>query len=364
MDQQRGQNFRVGLFLAIALALGILATVMLGGTKGLFEDYYKLHCSFGDVAGLRQGASVRLAGIDVGEVTTIRLPDDPQVKDIFVQLSMNASFAPRIREDSIARIETEGMLGDKYISISVGSPEEPELLHDAWLATETSTSLLEYQERATEVLNDVSIIARKVKLLMGDESEVSAASVARLISSLENILVSAEQGDGLIHALVYDGALASRVGNVASELELAARDFSALADAVRTGDGLANQLIYGEQGPVLAGQLSGLADAIGGVVHDLQSEESLLHALLYDPERTEMVDDLEAVVSDLRTLVDGVEAGKGTIGMLAQDPSLYEEMRSLVGGAQRSKLLRSYIRKTIEEGEERDAASWSDTPEE
>ena len=137
-----------------------------------------------------------------------------------------------------------------------------------------------------------------------------------------------------------------------------------MAEELQHGEGLANQLIYGDEGPKLAGQLTTLADSIGGVVSDLENEESLLHALLYDPQRTEMVDDLEEVVSDLRTLVDGVESGEGTIGILAQDPSLYEEMRSLVGGAQRSKLLRNYIRRTIEEGEERDAATWSDTPEE
>jgi len=361
MEQQKGRNLRVGFFLMITMTLSASAVILLGGTRGLFEDFYKLHCSFSDVAGLRDGAVVRLAGIDVGEVTAIQFPEDPEVKDIFVQLSMLQSYSSRIREDSVARIETEGMLGDKYISISVGSPEETEMLHDSWVKTETSTSLLEYQQRATDVLNDVAVIARKVKLLMGDEEEAEAASVSRVIQSLEGLVVSAEKGDGLLHSLVYDPALARSVSNVARDFEKVATDFTSMSGEIRNGDGIANALIYGGNGEKLTAQLSSLADSIAGVVSDLENEESLLHTLIYEPERATMVDDLEQVASDLRSIVQGVEEGEGTIGMLAQDASLYEELRSLVGGAQRSKLLRNYIRRTIEEGEERDAATWSDS---
>ena len=364
MEHQSERNLRVGIFLAISLVLGAVAVIMLGGTSGLFEDRYKLRCDFDDVAGLREGAVVRLAGIDVGEVTAIRFSEDPDNKKIFVQLSLLTAYSDRLREDSVGRIETEGMLGDKYISVSVGSVDEPVLEHDAWLMTESSISLIEYQERAVDVLNDVGQIASKVKDILGTESEAEGASVARLIQSLENVLVTAEQGDGMLHALIYDYSLSNQLQEVARNARIVSQDMVAATGAIRNGSGFANALLFEEEGTEIFSQVAALASVLEGVVEDLQTEGSLLYALLYDPEREEIVDDFEAAAADIRALLEGFEQGEGTIGMLAQDESLYEELRSLVGGAQRSKLLRGYIRRTIEDGQERDAASWSEPEEE
>ena len=72
-----------------------------------------------------------------------------------------------------------------------------------------------------------------------------------------------------------------------------------------------------------------------------------------------MIDDLADTVSSLRRTSESIEQGEGTLGLLAHDPALYEDLRALVGGAQRNKLLRSYIRKTIQKGEEVNAGAWA-----
>ena len=107
-----------------------------------------------------------------------------------------------------------------------------------------------------------------------------------------------------------------------------------MAVEIRGGNGLAHTLIYGDDGAALAKQLGDLAGALNGITHDLKSDDSLVHALLYDPEKAKMLDDLAVTAANLRDTSQAITNGEGTAGMLARDPALYEDLRSLVGGAE------------------------------
>ena len=120
MERNTAQDIKVGLFVFVAVSLIAMATWMLGDGGEFLEERYVLNCAFDDVAGLREGAVVRLAGIDVGEVRNIRFSEDLGVKKVPVELSIKMTYQDRIRLDSIARIDTLGLVGDKYVAISVG----------------------------------------------------------------------------------------------------------------------------------------------------------------------------------------------------------------------------------------------------
>ncbi len=358
MERDPRKDLKVGLFVFGAVLLGGLAVFMLGGSSELFEDRYTLNTKFNDVAGLREGAVVRLGGFDVGEVKSISFSEDIGVKEIFVELSVFESYQARIRADSVARIETEGMLGDKYISISVGSVEEEILLAEGWLSVTENVPLVEYQKIANEVLADLQDISHKINLALGDDDEATKASVANVVASVENILNEAESGNGLIHALVYDDSLTRKLNRTATNLEHGTSDLAEITEEVRTGEGLANELIYGDEGEKLAIQLGDLAAALEKIVGDIGNEDSVIHALIYDPDKAQLVEDLKITAANLRDISEGIEEGDGTLGMLAQDPALYEDLRALVNGAERNKLLRYYVRKTVEEGEKDMAEPW------
>ena len=133
---------------------------------------------------------------------------------------------------------------------------------------------------------------------------------------------------------------------------------AALVNEVQTGDGLANELIYGgEDG--LAQQLKALTSSLAQLTQDIRSEDSMIHALIYDADKAKILDDLGETMTSLKKTSAALENGEGTLGLLAHDPALYEDLRALVGGAQRNKLLRAYIRRTIEKGEQVNASSWS-----
>ena len=362
MAERSNRELKVGIFVTVLLIAMGLSIFVVGGSSDLLEDRYTLYGSWADVAGLKEGAVVRLAGWDVGEVSAIRFSDDLGVKEIFVELKIMTRYQQRIRQDSEARIDTVGVLGDKYVAISMGDPSEAVLEDGDWMRTRAALDFLEYQKKASDILSNTSSISNKVDLMLGEDQEAAKASLARSFEHLEKLLAAAETGDGLLHALVYDEGMTRKVDTTLSNLEGMSTDLRAITTEIRSGDGVANALIYGDEGKQLARELGDLATALGQLTNDIRSDQSLLHAVVYDPEKVKLLDDLAATAASLRQTSEALNSGDVTIGLLARDPALYEDLRALVGGAQRNKLLRAYIRQAVKKGEENNASPWEPAP--
>jgi phospholipid/cholesterol/gamma-HCH transport system substrate-binding protein len=362
MERNLGQEIKVGLaVLGVTLVLGLVIFV-LGGSTTLLEDRYRLNASFADISGLRVGAVVRLAGIDVGEVTHIEFAEDIGERKVFVEFNLMESYRSRIREDSIASIQTEGVLGDKYIAVSMGSPDQKVLVHGDWIRTEEPLEWLSYMDKAGDILDNSAGISRKVNSLLGEDQDSARASLANAIVLLEQLIAEMENGEGLLHALVYDKELAGSVRRTAANLEEGSAGLARMSAEIESGDGFAHEMVFGDEGRRLAEQMGTLAGTLAQLSEDIQNEEGLVHALVYDTERAQMVEDLHATATALREVSEAINQGEGTVGMLANDPALYEDLRSLMGGAQRNKLLKAYIRRTVARAEEQDAAGFEEQP--
>ena len=113
-QRERAQKLRVGIFVLVSL-LAFLGTIYaLGARARLFESRYTIYAEFTQVAGLTEGATVRLAGVQIGRVSDIRLSSEPGGK-VRVEMTVARQYANRIRKDSVARIATQGLLGDKIV---------------------------------------------------------------------------------------------------------------------------------------------------------------------------------------------------------------------------------------------------------
>lgn len=353
------REVKVGLFVTL-LVLVLGATLfVLGGSSDLLERRYSLNGAWEDVAGLQEGATVRLAGIDVGEVTRVQVSDDLGVRQIMVEMTIMERYQERIRKDSVARIDNVGLLGDKMVAVTMGSPGEPILEDGAWIDTQAPLDILEYTKKVQDILTSTGSISNKVDLMLGSDQEAAQASLSESFAHMEEIIHRAKTGPGLAYTLVYDEAIPRRVDNILANFEYASADLRAVTHEIREGDGMAHELIYGEEGAELAKELRQLANALNALTDDIQNEESLVHALIYDPDKAQIMDDLQTTASSLARTAEAIEHGEGTIGMLSRDPALYEDLKALVGGAQRNKLLRSYIRQTVQKGEERNATPWT-----
>src|SRR5580704_4620011 len=116
------QNIRVGAFLLITLAILGVFVFLVGSMESRFESKYEIKAEFQNVAGLNEGADVRVGGIRRGTVRHIQLPQRPDEK-VTVFLSLNKDTRTVVKQDSVASIKSEGLLGDKYIEVAFGSPD-------------------------------------------------------------------------------------------------------------------------------------------------------------------------------------------------------------------------------------------------
>ena len=116
------REFRLGLFIVGTLAIFAAGVFLIGSQESLFRPTYRLKAQFQNVSGLIDGADVRVGGVHKGTVRAIQLPHRPDEK-LTVMMDLENATRDVIKKDSVASIKSEGLLGDKYVEISFGSPD-------------------------------------------------------------------------------------------------------------------------------------------------------------------------------------------------------------------------------------------------
>ena len=351
-NQERRRNQQVGIFILIAIAVSAGVFYIVGSEQRLFGSTYMLYTYFEDVSGLRAGAPIRLAGMDVGTVVAVRFQDDLADKSVRVDIEIEQRYTQRVRRDSVASIATQGVLGDKYIAITVGSPAAEPMQPGEKLPHIEPTNMLDSIEIATDVLENLKSITREIDVMIkGDDGETAQRSIQDILASVRNIIAETEQGRGILHELIYDPGMARKVNKVLSNVAGATEDINAVTTEIKEGKGTVHKLIYDDD---IAGTVA-VFEAVGveleGLIKDIRNEEGLLYALIYDSERIELVDNLESASEGIKRIIKSVEDGEGTIGGLIADPSVYQDLKTLLGRAERNRVLKAYVRQTMRDTE-------------
>ena len=123
----------VGIFVVIGLIAIAYMTIKLGNVGFLGESNYRLTARFSSVTGLRVGNPINMLGLEIGRVAKFTM--DQENEQAIVLLEINKGI--EIFDDAIASIKTEGLIGDKYISISAGGGGD--LLEDGDSITDTES---------------------------------------------------------------------------------------------------------------------------------------------------------------------------------------------------------------------------------
>ncbi len=397
-ERESKVQMRVGLFVLAAVILFVVFVLTIGSQTRVFEARYPLKASFSSVGGLLVGAPVRLGGFTVGGVTRIGFGRDPQDKRIVVDLSIDKNYRERIREDSVATINTIGLVGDKYVEVTVGSPDRKVLEP---LAEIKSLDPADFGK----LLESVSKLGATLEeFFAGAGSKETRENLAALIKSTRATLDRVEKGPGLAHALVYDpkgGEVVAQINRVTAALTQAGDtitkvgvtadgamgEVQAILREVRQGKGLAHALVYGDAEATL-GRLNAALGSLDDVMRELKQGKGLLHAMIYDaeggqslarlsraaqavedlvraakegpgllhaviadPKGVSLVADLAEAAADLKRISGKLARGEGTLGALLDDPTLYEDLSTLLRGAERSWILRSVIRSGLDQGQ-------------
>jgi phospholipid/cholesterol/gamma-HCH transport system substrate-binding protein len=182
------KNLRLGIFIVITLAIFATAVFLIGGRESMFRSSYKVRADFANVAGLNEGADVRVGGIRKGSVKSIQLPKEPDGK-VVVLMELEKDTQSIVKMDSLADIKSEGMLGDKYIEISFGSMEAAKLRGGETIGTRPPIDISDLFGKANQIL---------------DTTQVALDNVKNATSNISDISAKINTGQGTVGALIND----------------------------------------------------------------------------------------------------------------------------------------------------------------
>ena len=345
MEDSRRLSLMVGAFFIVTLVSLAVAVLTLSSESGLFVSYYKIYANFDDVQGLLPGAPVWMAGKEIGRIDEVEFTEFGSERPIHVAMRINRGIQTRVRSDSVATIGTIGVLGDSYIEIRPGSPDGSVLIDGEKINAVSPTNIYAALAQGTDALANVSELARNLNLVVSDVREEGVVTkAASAVSAVSNIILEIENGNGMLHGLVYDGGDGDGVGSIERSLA----SIESILNEVESGNGMLNSLIYAEDTTGVADIQESL-DSLSDILLEVKNGDGLLHALIYDEESGRLSDEAVAAVTRLNSVLEKIEEGEGTLGLLVSDPSLYEDMTLLFGGAQRSVVLRTLVRMATDE---------------
>jgi phospholipid/cholesterol/gamma-HCH transport system substrate-binding protein len=182
---------RLGAFIVATLAILAVGIFIIGSKQYLFSSTYQLKARFDNVVGLGAGGDVRVGGVHSGTVRYILLPHRPGEK-ITVVIDLDKSTHEIIKQDSVASIETEGLLGNQYLAISFGSAGAAEVRDGDVIASLTPLELSALFKKTSDIL---------------DSSQQAIENTTNATANLSSISAKIDKGQGTAGALVNDRQL-------------------------------------------------------------------------------------------------------------------------------------------------------------
>jgi phospholipid/cholesterol/gamma-HCH transport system substrate-binding protein len=290
----RARPVIVGAFVIGGLVLFTAGLFLIGNRRMLFTDTFQVYAEFSEIAALDNGAKVRVAGMDAGEVENIRVPAGPH--DRFrVRLRVREDLHPLIRLDSVATIQNDGLVGNKFVQVESGTEQSPVVPDTGTIKSREPFDIADLMQKMSDTIDSVNTMLVDVKINL-DTALASVSSVATDAQDLMNevggdvrtILASTEkttgdlgaivqgvrQGRGTIGKLVNDDSMYVSVKAIMGDVEKAVANVREASEQAKGA--IAD--IRGNGGPVkgLTGDLQQTLAAARDAMADLaESTEAL-----------------------------------------------------------------------------------------
>jgi phospholipid/cholesterol/gamma-HCH transport system substrate-binding protein len=182
---------RLGAFIVVTLAVLAAGVFIIGSKEYLFRPTYQLKAQFDNVAGLAEGADVQVGGVHSGTVTGIELPSRPGGR-VSVVMELAKSTHEIIKQDSVASIQTEGLLGNQYMAISFGSAGQRDVKDGALIQSEPPLQMADLLKKTNGIL---------------DSSHQAIQNAALATAHLNSVSAKIDSGQGTVGALINDKQL-------------------------------------------------------------------------------------------------------------------------------------------------------------
>lgn len=306
-------ELKIGLVSVFALVIATAFIFLLTGSNGFFWQRYSIKTVFPDVAGLKEGAPVRVAGVEVGTVDAVEFVGDR----VEVQMQVLKENRPRITTTSVATLGSVSLLGEAAVDITASSGGSP-IPDWGYVPSKRSTGLTSVTDTATASLEEATALIQDLRTGKGTlgrlfTDEQLYRELTTLVSSAETVANNMNQGRGTIGRLMNDPA-------AARSLEGSLDNLQALTARIRAGEGSLGKLLNDDS---LATSLKNATGNLDSFTGRINRGEGTLGKLATDQE---LYNRLSSVSERLDKVVAALQQGEGTAGQLLRDKELYENM--------------------------------------
>jgi phospholipid/cholesterol/gamma-HCH transport system substrate-binding protein len=256
----------VGVFVVGGLLLFTVGLFMIGDRQMAFAKKFRIYTEFKKITGLQPGAIIRVSGAKAGAIKQIDPPNTPGGK-FRVQLEITEDLHQLVRMDSVASIETEGLVGGSYLGVSAGSDKSPGAQADATIPSkepfeigdlmqqmsdtvakvnEIIDEMRDDVQRAVVAIADTADNANAIITDVGPDMKALTTAGARITTDAARIADSIRNGEGTIGKLLNDDELYRRVSSISKQVEEIATDARQVIEQTRN----TLQSLQSKDGPV------------------------------------------------------------------------------------------------------------------
>ena len=289
-------ELRVGLFVLVGLFLLAVGIFYVTG-QSILGPKYRLITYLPEVEGLSTGAPVRLDGVEIGNVDAIRItqrtenkPLDPK-RNIQVTMRIDKDFQKEVRTDSVASLVTEGLLGNRYVTIRRGFTGTP-LNDQEEVKGQEEKAIKQVVERSADVLGNLSALSVQIK---------------ELVDGLQ-------RGKGTLGKLLTDDAAYAHVSSILAKSDQ-------MVTNIQAGQGTLGRVIASDE---IYNKAYKAVDRVDTMLADVQAQKGSLGKFIYDPS---LYDNAKQAFEKGNAFLTDVRAGKGSLGRFVTDDALYTHLR-------------------------------------
>lgn len=283
--QSSWNSLRVGLLLIIAIAVALWASLSGGGTS-VFEHKTEFIVYFANVNGLLDGSPVWMAGVEVGNVRSVKFVNLDSLRKVEVVGAIESDVWQMVTQGTQVQLGTIGILGDKYMEVIPGPIGAPVLPPKSVLPPKEAGSVDALLYQGTKALNEAT----------------------SLVKSLDEFLTRANRGEGTLGRLATDDAIYVQMTDLLARLTKLTAALSANQER-------------------LTGSVEKTADAVGRLAGKVDSSTGTLGKLISDPA---VYDNLAATSARLDTIMARISKAQGSLGLMVSDTALYIEAVNLL----------------------------------
>ncbi len=216
MKSDQRNDLRVGIFIALALALTVVTIWTLGRAQNLFVQRDSFFITVPDAAGISPGAKVTISGVNAGQVESFSL--NRKDRSVRVNLRVSNQFEDSIKADSFAEVITEGVLGDKLIAIAAGSLSSPQLHPGSEIPSRPESSLKTLLGKGDQLASGLSTLVKDInQLVLIINRQFKNDRLGSSLEKVDRILGKIDQGNGTLGGLVNDPKLYDDVKSLIGE---------------------------------------------------------------------------------------------------------------------------------------------------